>query len=174
MRHLPNEIWLLIASYCELQDLWLSLRPVNNQLQQCTEQYFKHDVLPRTTLILPVVIPTYIQVPMRGKVVFNYIPQCLHAATGHSSERVIYRMEDTEPDFYRPHFLTQWVTMQDQESGRLDDRKLRWELELGGQCQSVNLYGSTAVKQGCAVGEARVSFGWRYLMTSFFRAQSLL
>ena len=171
MPHLPNEIWLLIASYCEPQDLWLALRPVNNQLQQCTEQYFKRDVLLRTTLNLPVIIPTYdVRIPIRGRVVFKPGSQDGHIVTGDDFERVTYCMEDTEPDYYRPHFLTRWSTMQNRENGQLDGRRVRWEVELGGQCHSVCLYGSTAVKQGCAVGEVRVSFDWRYMMTSFFKA----
>jgi hypothetical protein len=175
MPHLPNEIWLLIASYCEPQDLWLTLRPVNNQLQQCTEQYFRRDVLPHATLVLPVVIPTYdARMPIRGKVIFNPISPDSHAASEGDLERVTYNMEDTEPAYYLPRFLLRWATMHDRECGELDERIRRWELELGGQCHSVSLHGSTAVKQGCVGREVRVSFDWRYLMTSFFRASLLL
>ena len=175
MPHLPNEIWLLIASYCDPQDLWLTLRPVNNQLQQCTEQYFKRDVLPQTTLNLPIIIPTYdVRIPIRGKVIFNPILQNRSIPSGDDFERVVYCMEDMEPDYYRPHFLTRWATMQNRESGQLDDRRLRWELELGGQCHSVSLHGSTAMNQGGLGSEPRVSFDWRYMMTRFFRASPLL
>lgn len=169
MPHLPNEIWLLIASYCNPHDLWLTLRPVNNQLQECVEHYFRQEILPHTTLMLPVVIPTYdVRIPIRGKVVFNPMPEDCDAAAVHSFESATYSMKDTEPDYYLPHFLSRWATMQDRETGQLDERRIRWELELEGWRHPVSLRRPMALKQGCKDGEARVSFDWRYTMTTFF------
>lgn len=167
MPHLPIEIWLLIASYCDPKDLWLSIRPINRQLQQCAEQYVKQEVLPHTILVLPVVIPTYdLRVPIRGRVVFKP----LDPSPGLDFNGTIFCLDDTEPDYYRPHFLTRWATMQDRDTGRLDARRIRWELELEGQRSPVSLHCSTAIKHGCKVGEARVSFDWRYMLTTYFQA----
>lgn len=166
MPHLPNEIWLLVASYCDPKDLWLSIRPINRQLQQCADQYVKEEVLPRTILILPVVIPTYdVRVPIRGKVLFNPISP----TQGLDFNASVYCLDDTEPGYYRPHFLSRWATMQDRETGQLDDRRIKWELEFQGQCRPVSLHRSMAVKSGCRDDEARVSFDWRYMLTTYFR-----
>lgn len=174
MPHLPNEIWLLIAEYCEPRDLWLSLRPVSRQLQQCTEQHFERNILPNTVLNLPVVIPTYdVRIPIRGKVVFTPVSDDSSSDRKDNSNHKVYSMVETDPDYYRPHFLTRWVTMQDRETGRLDDRRVRWELELYGQRRGVSLHECTAVKQGCEKDEVRVSFEWTYTLTSFFRFGSM-
>ena len=171
MPELPNEIWLLIASHCEPQDIWLSIRPVNSQLQQCAEQYTKREVLPQTKLILPVVIPTYdARIPIRGKVVFNPLLESFTTEQVCDLATVIYCLDDTEPDYYRPHFLTRWATMQNRETGHLDERRIRWEFELEAQRRPVSLHRSIAVKHGCKAGEARVSFDWRYMLTTYFQA----
>jgi hypothetical protein len=171
MPHLPNEIWLFIATYCEPKDLWLSIRPVNRQLRQCAEQYIKREVLPQTKLILPVVIPTYdVRIPIRGKVVFNPLVASLTAKQASEFGTVIYRLDDTEPDYYRPHFLTRWATMQDRETGHLDERRIRWEFDLGTQRRPINLYRPIAVKHECKAGETWISFDWRYMLTTYFRA----
>ena len=168
MPHLPNEIWLLIATYCRPQDLWFSIRPVNNQLQQCAEQYFKQEILHHTTLILPVVIPTYdVRTPIRGKVVFTPMLQDCHAGAVDNFGGATYCMTDTKSDYYRPHFLSRWATMQNRETGQLDERRMRWELELEGQRHPIALHRPVALKQGCK-DEVWVSFDWRCMVTTFF------
>lgn len=170
MPHLPNEIWLLIASYCEPKDLWLSIRPINSQLQECAEQYIKREILPHTTLILPVVIPTYdARIPIRGQVIFKPVPQGSKTDEGRDFDTAVFCLDDTDPDYYRPHFLTRWATMQDRETGHLDEQRIRWGFELEGQRKAVSLHRPFAMKDGCRVGEARVSFDWRYMLTTYFR-----
>lgn len=170
MPHLPNEIWLLIASYCEPRDLWLSIRPINSQLQQCAEQYIKQEILPHTTLLLPVVIPTYdVRIPIRGKVVFKPILPDSSTDNGCDFDGAVFCLHDTDPDYYRPHFLSRWATMQDRETGYLDERRIRWEFELAGQRSPLSLHRPLAVKDGCEAGDARVSFDWRYMLSTYFR-----
>lgn len=171
MLHLPNEIWLQIASYCDPRDLWLSLRPTNRQLLECAEQYIKQEVLPKTTLFLQVVIPTYdMRIPIRGQVIFKPISHELTSTEEPDSDAIVYCLGDTDSDYYLPHFLTRWSTMQSRETGHLDARRLQWQFELNGKRDSVKLYQSRAIRHGCQSGEARVSFDWRYTLTSYFRA----
>lgn len=172
MPHLPNEIWLLIASYCEPKDLWLSLRPVNRQLQICAEQHIKQAVLSLAVLSLPITLPTYdIRNPIRGKAVFHpLISKTPPPVESDSSDRIVYRLFETEPSYYRSHFFARWGTLQRGHSGTLDER-LRWELSIGGLSVSVRLREPLAVTQDYEVGGLQVAFLWKPTTTCFFRAR---
>ena len=172
MLYLPNEIWLLIASYCEPKDVWLSLRPVSRQIQICSEQHFKQAVLPFAILSLPITLPTYdIRNPIRGKAVFHPLASksCPPSGSGRS-DRIVYRLAETEPTYYRSHFFARWDTLQKNHHGSLDER-LRWELRLAGSSSGVRLREPLAVTQDYEVGGLQVSFEWKSTMTTFFRAR---
>ena len=179
MPHLPNEIWLLIASYSEPQDLWLSLRQVNRQLHLCTEQHFKNEILPHSTLSLPIILPTYdIRSPIRGKGVFHPLPAGDLSSMQSSGpllwqtqnpDRVIYCLGETEPDYYRSHFLTRWESMRKKGKGSLDEG-LRWEMSICGRSNRVCLKYPFALTDGCKEDEGRLSLEWMATMTRFFRS----
>ncbi len=169
MPHLPNEIWLLIASHCNPQDLWLSIRPVNNQLQQCAEQYFKNEILPHTILSLSVVLPPYdVRVSIRGKVVFTPMLQGCDPNMASNFSNATYCMKDTDPGYYCPQFLSRWAIMQNRETGPLDERRTKWELELEGQRHPVGLQQTVTLKERVKHGDAWVSFDWKRMMNTYF------
>ena len=170
MVHLPNEIWLLIASYCDVSDLWLSVRQSNRQLQRCAEQYFGDDVLPLATLSLPIVLPTYdIRNPIRGKAVFHPLNITSTQHSGEVSCIVAFGLTETDPDYYRSHFKTRWSGMQDSTSHQLDER-LRWELNILGRGTLLSLKRLKAIRQGCGESEPKLEFEWMPTMTRFFRS----
>lgn len=167
--HLPNEIWLQIASYCEPRDIWLSLRPINHQLQDCAEQHFQDHWLPHITLALPIALPTYdIRNPIRGRALFHPVTNLNGEKDEH---RVVYLLHRTEPEHYHSHFLGRWKGMCDSNTTWLNE-KMKWEMRVGELCGAVKLK-RPAIDQRVLGGEAvdyeRFSFEWRASVTSFFR-----
>lgn len=106
MPHLPDELWLLIASFSEPTDLWLTLRPLNRQLRDCTDQHFAENVLPRLLLHSPITFPTYdIRSPIHGRASFTYKSGVDEAHQQPNRERVTFALVDTEPSYHRSHFV---------------------------------------------------------------------
>ena len=166
MPHLPNEIWLQIASCCDHPDLWLSFRLVNRQLQTCAESHFKHEVLPLATLSLPVVLPTYdIRSPILGKAVFRP----LMTNETQNPDLIVFVLDRTVPDYYRSHFLSRWASMRDAESGSLAKPRVKWHLDVCGGSAGVCLKGPMATTPDCEDDEARVEFEWKATLTRFYR-----
>lgn len=167
MPHLPNEIWLLIASYCEPRDLWLLLRLVNRQLYECAEQHFECELLPQIILNLPVAIPTYdMRKRTRGTAIFHIDE---NSSLGHHSDRVSYCLSGSEPGLYRTHILSCWGRMCNSAGGSLNENTV-WEMQLGERIDTARLRRpSVDTSQNNSDDQARVSFDWRPAMTSFFR-----
>lgn len=165
--HLPNEIWLLIASYCEPKTLWLSLRQTNRQLRECAEQQFERELLPHVVLNLPVAIPTYdMRTQTRGRAIFNIEekqPVCSR------SDRVSYSLSGSEPGLYRTHILSCWQRICKSAGGSLNE-KMAWEMQLGEHMHGARLRRPTIdASQDSSTGDVRVSFDWKPAMTSFLR-----
>ncbi|RMY91027.1 hypothetical protein D0861_03329 [Hortaea werneckii] len=132
--YLPNEIWLQIANYCDPRDLWLSLRMVNHQLSSCVDQHFLDQVLPGTTIALPITLPTYdIRNPLHGRAILHCWARQGGGGGGGTKEgkdRLLYNLVKLEPAHARVQLLDRWTRMRDDAGGRLDG-KVRWDLELG-------------------------------------------
>lgn len=168
MAHLPTEIWLLIASYCEAIDLWLSLRQVNRQLHECAEQHFERALLSHATLSLPVAIPTYdMRSQTRGKAIF------IQDALDHCSrtERVSYTLTETDPEAYCNHFLARWKGMCESNPGGWLNERMAWQMSLGERASSTRLRNPRADATRHNTSDfANVSFDWKATMTSFFKS----
>ena len=169
MIHLPNEVWLLIASYLEPQDIWVSLRNINRQLKECAEQHFEHDHLQEAVLNLPIALPTYdIRNPIRGKAVFHPTLITPSAVRVGYSDRVPYSLLKTEPEYYHGRFIHRWTGMRDADNGHLGERT-RWEMNLGGRTARVCLKQAVVDDDEDSVwGCARVSFEWRSTISMFY------
>ena len=166
MPHLPNEIWLQIASHCDAKDLWLSLRPVDRQLQQCAEQQFEEAFLQTIVLCLPVAIPTYdMRSQTKGKAIFQVESE---PSEKNEASRISYSLSRTEPAHYRPHFESRWRSMCP-SGGSLSDR-VAWEMSIDERTDSVRLRQPIVYRdKPVATDEVQVSFEWKPTMTSFFR-----
>lgn len=167
MAHLPDEIWLLIASYCDPQDAWLSLRRVNHQTQECCEHYFEDNVLPLAILVLPVTLPSYdMRNPVQGKVTFQPLEKGDVVVMTRATDRMRFRLTGTAPDYYHSHFLSRWASMRGANRGLLSKR-MPWQLDLCGRTANAHLKNPFIDEY---VGqEARLSFEWRATITSFYR-----
>lgn len=167
MPHLPTELWLLIASYCDPKDLWLNLRQVNRQLSECAEQHFQRELLSQVTLSLAVAIPTYdMRSQTRGKAVF--VQDELDVL--HKIQHISYSLSETVPEHYFNHFLARWKGMC--ESKGLSDR-IEWQMGLGWRNDTVRLRNPSANATRHDTSDyANVSFDWKPSMTSFFRHSS--
>ena len=170
MTHLPNEVWLLIASCCQPRDLWLSLRPLSRQLQQCAEQFFEENLLPKTKLTLPVSFPTYdVRSPIYGKAVFLPLQVAVRLLDSHDDCRITYSLTETDPETYETQFRDRWSRMSKTADGYLDE-KMKWEVQLFDRRVDVKLKDpmATGTSRG-ADTDAIVSFDWKCSMTIFFR-----
>lgn len=183
MVHLPNEIWLQIASYCEARDLWLALRPVSRQLLRCSEQQFKEEFLTKAVLHLRIRIPTYdMRNPLQSRITFRPLgvqgDYHHNALPGRYVSRLTFILVETDPAYYQSHFLSRWKGMQDSQGGRLSD-KMTWELDLCGEHETSALCARTVPvhlqnpvaesHENDCEDQARLSFEWMATVTSFFR-----
>ncbi len=167
--YLPNEVWFLIAEYCEPKDIWLSLRQVSPQLQQCADQYFERTYLPDMTITLPIALPTYdIRNPIRGKALFK--PNPVKGQDQAASDRVVFSLANTDPAHYHSHFVGRWKAMCDRNAGGWLKESTKWEMHLCGR------HGFTRLKnaQGITASQvsddhAQLSFDWKASITSFYR-----
>lgn len=174
MVHLPNEIWLQIATYCDAKDLWLSLRPVNRQLSACAEQHFNEFYLPQAVLDLKIRIPTYdMRNPRQSSVTFRPLAiEAKAAIVDDGSSRATFCMFSSDPEYYASHFLSRWKGMVESQGGRLRDQ-MQWGLSLCGRHGPVRLSDPNAVfvdEGGNGEGQARLVFEWRETMTGFLES----
>ncbi len=125
--YLPNEIWLEIASLCDLKDLWLSVRRVNQQLSACAERTVRNTFFQHATLIMTRAGPLG---PETSR--FRTI-QSREGATSTPSDilmAVFYRTQ-TESGFSGPNNVCWWS--QGLSIRRSREEQVRWDLELCGQ-----------------------------------------
>ncbi|KAI6883766.1 hypothetical protein KC363_g5734 [Hortaea werneckii] len=172
--YLPNEIWLQIANYCDPRDLWLSLRMVNHQLSSCVDQHFLDQVLPGTTIALPITLPTYdIRNPLHGRAILHCWARQGGGGGGGTKEgkdRLLYNLVKLEPAHARVQLLDRWTRMRDDAGGRLDG-KVRWDLELGHARIRMPLRQARLERVQDEEGEgAFLSFDWRPTFTRFFES----
>jgi hypothetical protein len=168
MGYLPDEIWLHIASYCEVTDLWLSFRNVNQQLHRCAEHYFEDRYIPEIELHLLVSIPSYdMRNPQRGRAIFRPEMRSTSTAANESIGRVTLRLLETAPDHYHSHFMARWRGMQRSNTGGLNDR-MHWRISINDTSSDVRL--KDAVFEQTKDDEAaRLSFDWRFPVTALFQ-----
>ncbi|KAI7487193.1 hypothetical protein D0860_04501 [Hortaea werneckii] len=177
--YLPNEIWLQIATYCDPRDLWLSLRLANHQLSSCVDQHFLDHVLPTTTIALPITLPTYdIRNPLHGRAILQcWARQQGDGGTeggggGGKKDRLLYNLVKVEPAHARVQLLDRWTRMRDDAAGgRLDGKKVRWDVELGHA--RVRMPVRQARLEQVQDQEAEgpfLSFDWRPTFTRFFES----
>lgn len=170
--HLPNEIWLHIASYCEPRDLWLSFRQVNRQLQQCAETHFAEALLPYTILTLPITLPTYdVRSPIQGRVIFHPGRTQYSPSIEDDSGRATFHLIDTEPDHYLSQFMIRWKGIYDSTGGRMKEN-MRFEFQFQHERKSapIKLYDArVSNSKDDFTGEPQVLFDWKASMTSFFQ-----
>lgn len=167
MPQLPTEVWLLIVSYCDPRDLWLSLRQVNRQLLLCAEQYFQEELLPLVELILPVAITTY---DMRGQTRARAVFHCQRPTLLHRWDRASYCLTRIEPELYRLQFLDRWKRSCDSSPTGSLNQKMAGEMRLKDRADTVILRTpSIGMDQHDMKDCARISFEWKATMTSFFR-----
>lgn len=170
-RHVPNEVWLSVIAHCDSpQDLWLSVRRVNRQLQDCVEQHFAGHVLPQLVVSLPLTLPTYdARNPIRGEAVFHHHrPGSEHGEDMLSDQsRALFALADTHPDFYRAHFFGRWAGMRDVDGGWMRS-SVEWTMRLHGKTTRTKIKDARAVGEGVGEEEAQIQFDWKPTLTAFF------
>ncbi|KAK5135651.1 hypothetical protein LTR08_004952 [Meristemomyces frigidus] len=161
MPYLPNELWLAILPYCQTEDSWRSLRPVNQQLRACVEQYFLEEILPETVISLPITLPTYdIRQAMRGHARLR----CLEGAL--VGGRAIYALAEAVPAHYDVHFRARWKRVH-AAGGRIPDKQ-RWEVQL------CDIEKSARVKDARVEGDpedCQLSFDWKPTLTAILQTR---
>ena len=152
--------------YCDPRDLWVSLRPVNRQLQECAEQHFEKNILALVELNLPIAIPSYdMRNRIWGKAVFH--PDTEESSDKKIAGRVTYSLTSTEPEHYHSHFLGRWKGMWDSGRNGNSHEGMTWELKLVDRIDGARL--RKALLHWDRDRElAQVSFQWKATMTRFF------
>ncbi|KAK5693353.1 hypothetical protein LTR17_025074 [Elasticomyces elasticus] len=177
MAFLPNEIWLAIVPYCELEDAWLSLRSVSHQLKSCVEQHFHEQVLPELILNLPM--------PLSSREINDYggtearvtLRVCARSSRTPKVKETIAagmicwsHVVDVEPAERETHMLHEWRVL---SNGQLRDR--RWNLFTHGTMIATRLK-EPYVGMGPGCGRhgdnAQLSFEWMPTMTALLRRMS--
>ena len=163
MPHVPDEIWLYLATFCVPRDLWRSLRPVNRQLRDCVDDHFETHLLPDMKLTLPFSMPSYdVREQRRGRASFTFVT-CERATA-----RAIFRLHSCD---YEDHFMHRWASMRSSRHGHLSEA-LVWEVDLSLTAMgSVNLRNPEVDDRGSDIarGVATFSFEWKPAMCSLFK-----